>query len=594
MFNIKRNKQKQHFAKILEKGNKEELRKKPLPKVDDVFKEQSTGVIAQLRKTPFFRLADFLEMQRTSFKKESLFVLEILNDKVNIAIVSRKGLFLDINLIKTYTYENLYKIYQEIVVDTDVSVGDIIGSVENIVSIIAYDIVFSLPSKVVIVGENFGQLKEIRISAGRFNDELNLENIMLRELMLETGYSTSEIIYSAIKKPLKNQDKASAFLVSLCDKEVFNSVDEFLKEAKFSLKKLHSIQSSIYASFPTNPKFYIARLHIANEKVYMLEKNKTEAFEFHEFNINESYDDILALCLVMDEVILSGSGENYEKIKKGFKSENVNIRCWNYNYDLKRCIIRLEKDMKLTNEFANLISTAYYELFNVRFAVLRLGVGTKLSAYEHIALNLNLFPIAIVLLSIIGVAFWYVHVNNINKVLKVEDENYGKVYKEETKLKNDVKRFKDNIKKIDDKLVKFENIMKSKNEIKDAKILFEIANSLPYDVILTNIKKFSKQIAKNKQAEIISIDGKCYLEKSMFDFIEKLKIDDKKVYLVKIKDSEKVRFLTQEEKDLNNMLKVQQNEDSNSTLLNEAENVKLVQKVYYTDTLNNSFTLEIK
>lgn len=92
-------------------------------------------------------------------------------------------------------------------------------------------------------------------------------------------------------------------------------------------------------------------------------------------------------------------------LKTSLLEEGVSVRWWNYAYDLKKSIIRLNEGVNLTNRYANIISTAYYELFNSRFALIQLGVGGKLSFYEFTVSNLSALPIMITAVSPSGLLF---------------------------------------------------------------------------------------------------------------------------------------------------------------------------------------------
>lgn len=603
----KREQQQARFANILGKESSKRrvsTNLKAVPILDDVFEETSAGVLAQIKKYPFLNLAEFIETQRTSFSKHTIFVVEILDDVVNAAIVSRKGVFLDIGFLKSYSYENLKDIYFQIVPDSSETLEEISSSIENIISIVAYDVVYALPKKIVIIENSNAELKELTIPAGRFSNDANINDLMLRELAIETGYTADEITYSTIKKPFKKGDRSMGFLISWSEKEYFESVDDYVNKAGFELKKLHSIQSSLYASFSLKKRDAIMRIHVQDFYAYSLHKMSGEIFEYRRYDIKEEYEDLELMASQMQEVIVSGDGDYYEMLKSSFLQENISVRWWNYGYDLERCIIRIEQETSLDNRYANLISTSYYELFNMRLALVRLGVGVKLSFYEFIAVNLNILPIMMILFSLLGVMGWYYYENsNLNKLEGV-NKKYSRYFQQEKSLKSEISRHKRNIATTKNKITTINKIMKSKIEIQDAFILYKIANKLPDDMILTEIQK---------RDEVVIIKGKCYLERSLLKFIEKLKIKNRSVYLMSMKDSKKTRFESNEEANLRyitEQFKKQKKEDTKNNQENSKENNKEEKNgkisqnfnllhsvgttVQYSDTLNNSFTLEIR
>lgn len=402
LFN-KNAKQKERFAGIL--AQEEEVRKKPIPILDDTFEEESTGVLSQLKKYPFFRFAEFIKTQRTSFNKQSVFVVEILHDAVNVAVVARKGVFLDVVFLKSYSYETLKKSYEHIVPNSKNALEEIKNSTETIISIVGYDIAFTLPKMLVIIDGNHGGLSEIAIPAGRFDDKSYGEESMLRELSSETGFDKEDLTFSAIKKPFKKGDNELGFLVSWAEKEYYDSMYGHITNAGFEMKKLHSLHSSFFASFALKEYESAMRIHVQGDTAYLLKKEKQNPFEFYLFNIFEEYESIQTLSLDIEHVILSGEGSYYEMLKTSLLEEGVSVRWWNYAYDLKKSIIRLNEGVNLTNRYANIISTAYYKLFNSRFALIQLGVGGKLSFYEFTVSNLSALPIMITAVSPSGLLF---------------------------------------------------------------------------------------------------------------------------------------------------------------------------------------------
>ena len=597
-------KQKERFAGILGKsGEKASTTIRPIPILDDEFTEASTGIFAQLKKYPFLDVLELLETTKTSLSIHSIFVIEILNDTVNAAIVSRKGVFLDIGFLKSYSYDDLMDIYSKIVSDVASSPEEIKNSIENVISIVAYDVVYALPKKIVIIESSNSELREVSIRTGRFTDDSDAEDLMMRDIVLSTGFNRDEIIYSIIKKPFKKGDKEIRFLVSLAQKEYYDSIDSYVNEAGFSLKKIHSLESSLYASFKLRGRSAIMRIHVQDSIAYTLHKIVDENFEYNIYDIKEEYEALELTALRMEEVILSGSGDYYDMLKSSFLEAGIGVRWWNYEYDLSRCIIRIEEGYELNNSHANIISTAYYELFNTRMAIVRLGVGKKLSFYEIIALNISIAPILMVVFTLFGAFGWYYYEDTKLKELSAANKEYSKYFKDKKSLKSQASRHKTKISSAQKKIAKIEKIIKDKIEIKDAAILYEIAVKLPDDMILTEIQK-------NPETSVITIKGKSFLERSLLNYIKDLSFEGKKVYLTEMIDSKKTRLESEEEANMRLISELAreldkheaQGDDEEDTQRHDDSNIKMLElllggggtEVEYADTLNNSFTLEIR
>ena len=609
----KRRKRKERIASYLEKGQEETREPTPVPVLDDVFEEQSTGVIAQIRKTPL-AFAEFIETQRTSLNKRRIFILEILDESVNAAIVARKGVFLDIDFLKSYSYETLRELYFRIVPDADRQQTELRSSVENIISIIAYDAVFTLPDSIVIIEHADSDLKEINIPTGRFEDEARINDMMMRELSAETGLGETEMVYSAIRRPFKKGDPAHTFTVSLAERRFYEGIETYLREAGFGLKKLHSVKSSLYASFALHGRESAMRIHIDGANAYVLYKTDTEGFEYLHFDLGRDLDDLQTIAQQMEEVILSGDGPFYERLKSLLLQEGVRVRWWNYAYDLRRCIIRLEKEVALTNRYANLIGTAYYELFGMRLSLVRLGVGKKLNAYEFMALNLNLFPVAIVVAVTLAMMVWYFYERSKANAIASVSKEYSTLFQRQKSLRQEIDRQKKNAANAEKKIATIRKILSDKIEIGDAAVLYEIARKLPDDMIITAIQK-KRMRSKNKNvSEVIIVRGKCYLERSLLDYMRRLHFEGKSVYLVEIKDTMKTRFASSQEQNLQRIVEYLSARGAGTAAQKgaagtpsdpkapAAETRALLpdelfipsEKVYYADTLNNSFTLEIR
>ena len=259
--------------------------------------------------------------------------------------------------------------------------------------------------------------------------------------------------------------------------------------------------------------------------------------------------------------------------------------------------------MELDNRYANILSTAYYELFNTRLALIRLGVGTKLSLYEFVAVNLSLIPVMIIILSIVASMGWYFHERSSLVALENTNKEYSSYFQEEKGLKQEIARQEKNIATAQQKIDTIDKTLKSKIEVQDTMILYEIAQKLPNDMILTSIEKKVKNIGKKKKknaetTEVIEVKGRCYLERSLLNYIKNLKFKDRQVYVVGMEDSKETRFESNEEANFRYITEYlkQYQQQQNDTNSSQVEPVNFLgnmgTKVKYSDTLNNSFTLE--
>lgn len=606
----KKNKQREHIAEILGGNDKENIKApKHVPVLDDIFEEASTGVFAQIKKyTLLNSFAELLETQRTSLNKHTIFLVEILDNVVNAAIVSRKGVFLDIGFLKSYTYDELKDIYLKIVPNAKEDTQEIKTSIENIVSIVAYDVVYALPKKIVIIENTNGEFREISVRSGRFIDDSSARDLMVRELVLEAGAKESDIEYSAIKKPFKKGDKEMGFLVSFVKKDYYEAVESYVERTGFTLKKIHSIESSLYSSFAFKGRLSVMRIHIQDNTAYTLHKVKNEKFEYYQYDIKEEYEALELTVLQMQEVILSGSGGYYEMLKSSFLEIGANVRWWNYAYDLNRCIVRVEEQYELNNAYANIIATAYYELFNMRFALVRLGVGAKLSLYEFVAVNLSIIPLIMVVMVVMGMSGWYYYEQSNLRKLEIENKEYSEVFAQKKTLEESISVETGKIAALQTKVKIIEDILHRKAQIKDASMLYEITIKLPDDMILTEILKSQRVTSNGANEDVITVKGKCYLEKSLLNYIKNLKIEGKNIYLIEVKDTMQTKQEPQKEdtmRDISNLAKetnTQKNQDTPSIQSDEQNDIKMLESlmsgsensIEYSQTLNNSFVLEIR
>ncbi len=619
-------KRKKRLANILGKGKGEESQKNSgsIPVLDDMFVEQSVSMFASLKKTPFANFSEFIETQRTAITVNKIFVIEILHECVNAAIVSRQGVFLDIGFLKTYSFDDLKEIYFKItgsMEDLDETFNE---SIESIISIISYDIIYALPTKIVVIEATHSDLLEINVAKGRFMNEKDTHSVMMRELSSYTGYEENDIIYSAIKRSVKKDDKEIGYIISLVEKTYCQGVESYLEDAGFQLKKLHSLKSALYSSFSLESKNSKMRLHVVGESAYGLVKARGREFEYFHYVISADYETLEIHALEVDEVILSGDGAYYDMLKTSLLEVGAKVRWWNYAYDLNRAILRVDKSISLNNGYANIISTAYYELFNARLAVIRLGVSTKLSAYEFLAANLNLLPFAMILTVILLSSAYYFYLKYELETLQNNSQGYVKLEQSKKSLEANKQTIEKNINTINQKKIKITDVLGKNVNSPDATILYEIAQKIPSDIILISVKKMQTSIGKNKFIESIQVVGKCYHEESLLQYIESIQLgNQKKVYLVSLEDKNKKNESKQstskfekanKEKVEAFLAEVQKAQKEASLRTSEGENLApppqfnaeqkqyidfhdalfSEEKVYYSDTLNNTFTLEIK
>jgi len=607
--------------------------------LDDRFQEQSTSVISQIKKTKF-SFIPLLESTKTSVTPNSIFTIEVLDDNVTAVIASRKGLFLDIKHLKRYSYEDLHNIYQNILnkeVEYDRGWYE---SLENIMTIIFYETEYALPSEVVIIDNRLSDLYKVVVESSKFKDKKTIDNVLKKKFQSVSGYSVNEVHMTITQRPIRRlKDEGIIYVISMVEKEYFDSIEDHLKSSGLILKRYHSIGSSLYASFFLHGNESKMRIHISNNTAYVMEKHEDDGFEYHQFDLDSDIESLVLMAYGMQETILSGDGQYYEEIKAKFadtKAESIvygdrklNIRSFSYEKDLDSCIIRLEKGIELNSSYANIISTAYHELFKVNFSALHLGVTKHVSAYDYAYRHLKVLPF--LLLFILGVLSYgvYMYLKYEYDVLNKSHLATSEIVESKKRLTQDIARYDNNIRSAEKRIEKIKKLFSMRTESVDAIILHEIAQKLPEDIILTKIEK--KLINKK---ESIKITGKCYQEISLLNYIKDLKIKDKRVFLISLTDSRKSKreeeddsvytALHEEErpyairtnKKIPQMARVSGINDINGSVStpiarktqtdniarlrdnyksNKVKRLNLEEKmVYYSDTINNTFILEIK
>ena len=638
MFNIK------NLFKKKTKDRKNKLIENLSPKNDfeidlnEEFIEQPATIKAQFQKA-HFSILEFIENTKTTLAPNEIFVIEILDETISVGIIIKKAFFLDIKYLKKYTYQELHQRYQKIVNKEVEYDRQWYENIENIVTILSYDIVYTLPQKVVVVDNRYSDFIKVTTKTGRFKDKKLLDNLIKKEFELASGYKEDDVYLQVTQRPLKETKDKNIFIVSMAEKEYFDKINQYFTDSDLIIKRYHSIKSSLYSSFFVKDKNSAMRIHVEDNIAYTMEKHKESGFEYQQFNLEIDFTGIELVAYTMDEVIISGSGKYYEEVKNLFVKSNIKVRTFSYIKDMNRAIIRLEEGVKLDTSFATVVGVAYHELFKINFSSIRLGVSKNMTIYEIMYNNLKVLPFVILFLTIIATYGTYGYLEY--KYDKLSQQNKGTtiLVNKKKNLTKTKARQERNIKNIKAKIKKIENIFNNKTISPDAIILHQIAQKLPNDMIITKIEKKTKKNRFKKDEEVVVVTGKCYQEKSLLKYIKDLKIPKKKVFLVKLKDSKKLIFEEDTDKKSNSILSqlvrgfspaqnmqaitqnmqgqmdtivkslekqnIAQQEIANNTnsdttpkideKLKEIQKMNLEdKKIYFSDTLNNEFQLEIK
>jgi len=580
--------------------------------IDDTFVEQSTSAFAQSKKL-YWSFLDLIDNTITSLVPRSILVIEILEEVVSAAILTKKGVFLDIKYLKKFTYKDLHLLHQQIISKEVEFDRGWYEEFENILTIVSYDIIYTIPSKVVIVENRFSDFYNILIKKGRFLDKAVIQNTLNREFKSLSGYSHDDVYMTVTQRNRDKKDEQLIYAVSASEKKYYDKIEQYLNETDFSIKKMHSLKSSIYASFFTDKKIKM-RLHVEGSTAYMMQKYPQTDFEYQQLNLETDFSVIETVAQSVDETILSGSGKYYEQLKEVLLDAKVNFRVFNYVKDLNRCIIRLEKGVTLNNGFATVVTLGYHELFKINFSAIRLGVGKKLSLYDRLYHNVIFLPLVIVIL-VAAVSYGSVfYLKNEYEQLRRSNLSVSELMYEKSYLQESIQRREDDIRKKLQERERMQNILEQKTVSEDAVILDEVAARLPSDMILTMIEKRGVAGNRGKKESVIFVTGKAYLEDSLIKYIQSIQIEGKKVYLKSLRDDQRSRVLQiQKENEVVSLIDEIENEylksrsmDENSEVeddladafiekLKEMRAINLKEKeVYFSDTLNNTFTLEIK
>lgn len=643
---------KKRKAKIINRLESADKPKESLLSIDldDTFHEQSASAIAQIRKLRF-HFIDITETVTTSLSPSSVFAIEIEEKSVTAAIASRKGAFLDIKHLKRYTYEDLHAIYES-VVGKEVEYDPVwLQTFENILVILTHDILYTLPSDILLIDNRHGDFQKITIPHSKFNDKEAAQNMLRKKIRQLSGYDADEIYMSSCERILtkKKQDNESVFAVSIVEKAYYDEIEEYLGSSDFRFRRLYSMYALLYASFEVGEAETVLRVHVTGETAYVVEKYKEKGFENMEFDLSEEYDSLLLMAYGAHELTLSGSGAYYERLKEKLSSPDadavsygehkVKIRSFSYASDLSKAIIRTEREIGLEGGDAAIVSAVYLALFGQEFTPHVPGVTKQVTLYNYIHKNLKVLPFVILFVVLLLVYGSYLYLGKELKSLKEANSETARLVSEQKKLQKNIKLLQSNIKKRENENKRLERLFGSRTESEDAEILHEIAQKLPDDMILTKIEKRSiashRGKRKRKKAEGVSaivITGKCYHESSLLVYIKSLQIKGKRVFLVSLKDDMKKLKKMKEEESFDSVLFGERGEgnrypqyagvggvhqlngpkadgeDAARTLKRAEEYPRVVRpgagisqryqskqkKIYYSDTINNTFVLEIR
>ncbi|GEM_PF-4197505 len=571
--------------------------------IEDTFKAPSSSWYAQLRKSRGTPL-EVVDSLKTALVANALLLIEILPTAISVAIVAKRSVLMEIKYLEHYTYEALHQAHERITQETIPYVADTYRSLEMILNIIAYEAIYRLPHRMVVIDDTITQF--YGISKAPTASPSDGSPISSKEFQILSGYPPHEVYETRTLYP--NPSKANAphedrvYLFSIAQKEAVDSLSRGVGVLGYEIKKLHALYSALYSTLANRSQGTQMRIHVVERTAYCLQRHTNGAFETHEYDLSYEYEGLELVTYRMDEVIVSGGGVAYEQLKQNLQTAQVNLRTFNYIDDLPKAIIRLEKGLVLDNSFALLIGVGYYELFGVNFKTLRLGVTLLPTGYERLRDNLHLLPFALLLLVILGaygadrwVEYRYEQIHEENKEL-------SRLLRQKEKLQEAIKRREKDIQRILSRTKRLDDLLASRLESEDALILHEIAQKIPDDIILTHI---SKKL-KGAKGSVIHITGKCFQERSLLEYIKALKFRDKKVFLTSLVDSRKVASQRVNSKSsasiyanfLENFVPKEGRAKESKEVKEMIRQMEIMasqkQEVYFADTINNTFVLEIK
>jgi hypothetical protein len=604
---------KKRKAKIINRFGSTDKPKESLLSIelDDSFKEQSVSAVTQIGKLRF-NFIDFNENLITSLSPSSLFAVEIEEHHVTALIASRKGAFLDIRHLKRYSYEELHALYEGVLGEEVTYDIGWLQSFENILVILTHDILHTLPSDVLLIDNRHGDFQKVTIAHSKFNDKEAAHNMLRKQIRHLSGYALDEIYMSSCERVVTKEKKEdeSIFAVSIVEKEYYDEIEEYLASSDFRFKRLYSVDALLYASFEAEKVETVLRIHVSGEKAYVLEKYSDRGFEHMAFDLSEEYDSLLLMVYGAHEVVLSGSGSYYESLKEklsdpdteaaSYGEHKVKIRSFSYANDLPKSIIRTERDVVVDSGDALIVSGAYLTLFGQQFTPDVAGITKQQTLYNYIHKNLKALPFVMLFVIFLLLYGTYLYLGYELKGLKETNSETARMVAKQKKLDKSIQQLQNNIKKSETKIKSLEKLFSSRAESEDAEILHEIAQKLPDDMILTKIEKrfLNPQRGKRKKANeptTIEVTGKCYQEKSLLTYIKQLKIKEKRVFLVSLEDEEKRVKKMDERRAFHRVMNgMEQKEGSKSEPGPGELHLMKQREIYYSDTLNNTFVLEIR
>ena len=271
--------------------------------LDDNFTEQSASAVSQIKKTKLSFIG-LVENTKTSLAPNSIFVIEVLDNSVTVAIIARKGVFLDIKYLKKYSYEALHEVYQSILekeVEYDRTWYE---SLENIITIVSYEIVYALPSEVVIVDNRLSDFYRVTVESSKFKDKKTTDNILKKKFQSVSGYNVDDVYMSVAQVTSKEaKEKGDIYAISMVEKEYFDSIESYLNSSGLVLKRFHSMGSSLYASFFLEDRDSKIRIHISNNIAYIMEKNTESGFEYQQFYLDDDDEAMILMAYGIQETI---------------------------------------------------------------------------------------------------------------------------------------------------------------------------------------------------------------------------------------------------------------------------------------------------
>jgi hypothetical protein len=501
----------------------------------DTFIEESPSPFVQMRKFPYANPAEVIETVVTGLVKKSLFLVEVREEGVHAAVISRKGSFLDVSLLKSYSNEAIRTIYRELIEDEAIAqeIPEEVG-MELIIPAVISDLEVNLPAETVIIHEEMVAMYEVAIEVGRFGDEKDLQRGMLREVGLRAGVDPKALQLSVIKKARKKKAPRAEFLVCAADRDAFEQLQEYFDEGGYALKRLHSLSTLLFASLWRQGEGESMLLYAVGNRAHLLQKGTGGGFEYDTYDLAEDMESVELLVSSSDEVVLCGEGSYYEYLKEALPPLNSNSRCWDFQQDLPRAIIRVERGVTLSNAYAMIVAAAYNELFNNRFAAGRLGITSRQSVYELLADNVSVLPfVSAALLAGSAVGMQYYFAQELEKV-KAHNDTGAALVRQESSLKQQVAVTGRKISKVETKIATMQKAIAGSAMLEEARTLHRIARSLRKDMVLERIVK--------DQKGVVTIAGRCYDEGSLVRYLTDLETGKKRAYLRGLDDALAARF----------------------------------------------------